>query len=161
MVPLKVRAPEPEPYWKPRRNRRRERRLLLRALRAGLLLQGLLTLAALSALYVLRIPLGRGNGAALVASLLPAVLGPAWVAGLFIGYVAYRLRWWHLVSVGLLAAGLFFLVTALPGAWAGPALLRAWLAANLVLAPVFSGWIGRRFRERPTSARQPAPGRRA
>jgi hypothetical protein len=80
------------------------------------------------------------------------VLVPA-VVGMFIaGYRAQRLRWWQLLTFGVLAIGIFYYLTGLPGIREHfTPLLRAWLAANLLLAPLLGGLpghlIGTRQRE--------------
>src|SRR5947207_2019833 len=117
MRPLRVLAPEPAPEPRPLR-KPRERGRLLRALRAGLFLQALLTLSALLLTSFSGAWLRRLGEPALLAALLPDLLGPSWLAGLFVGFLSPRLRWWHLASAGLAAAGVFLLASSVPSVWA-------------------------------------------
>src|SRR5207244_720415 len=88
-------------------------------------------------------PLSQLSGRSLLVAAVLAVLGPAWIAGLVTGYLAPRVRWWQLVTLGVLAAAVFLAWTAFPRLGVSlPVPLRFWLAANLVFDFLIAGWFG-------------------
>jgi hypothetical protein len=140
------RFPRPPGY---RRRREWRRRQTARALWAGFFIQGALTGGTFYGLHLARHLISQLPLHLSATPFVVAVLAPSWLGGLAAGRLAPRLRWWQPATLGMLAAGLFLKLTAPAAALLGiGAVLRYWLATNLVLDFVLAGWIGHGFRSR-------------
>lgn len=159
-------APTPDPRFagrgtsprlptrpRPAARRVRRRARLLHVLRRALILQAEMTLV----LVVMARVFGQlVTSEAATALLGVALVAPAWLAGLFAGAAAPRIRWWQLVTAGtagaLMFAALQPLGTALTGSAYWPMALRWWLGYHLVAGFTLAGCIGSRYRRGSTGA---------
>lgn len=131
----------------PSSSRSRRRAQLLRSLFTGAVIQCLGTAVALLVLHhgwghLHRLPGNQQLPAAAVVFLLPAGVG-----GAAAGYLALRVRWWQLATLGVLASVVFLILAAFSRDGGIAPILRYYLAATLVIVPIVAGMAAHLARE--------------
>ena len=143
-----------------RRRKVRSGRKVTLALRAGLIVQLLLTLVLFgAAVWVPALASLRGQGLMLLA--LGIFLLPCWLGNALSGYLAPRYSAWRWAAYGLLPAFGYLLAARVSPFSAGSSVLHCWMTFNLVLCPALAGMMGhaRRVLDLKEKALRPRPWR--